>query len=360
MKYIVEYETFRQMNSESINEGFTQGIVTDVIQFLISGAAEYGISIPSYGGGTPAGVVAETAIDAVFAGSTIGTAVNLINNMKGQFSEFTDIVNKSLEAYQTFRDGKFKSYYEQVRDIIVQGLSMIKGAKEGVDKLAKRLRKLVSDLLAKITDAVGKGIKMLIPDATIGASVSAGIKVVVQTASQNGYSVATKALEKAGKLKDYLLDPEKLPPVVEKAIAWLLELMENWKNKIKKMGWLKATALFAAGGLTAGAAIKSLGPTGLQKMSEMIKKSEPKILDLISKTLKVIVPVAFTLLALYQILMKGDYKKQKEESKEDNEDKNVNSDKESDKESKKEGDKKEFRSQDKEEKREKFTQEQDE
>lgn len=352
MKYIVEYDTFRQMNSESINEGFTQGVVTDVLQFLISGAAEYGISIPSWGGGTPAGVVAETAIDAVFAGSTIGAAVNLINNMKGQFAEFTEIINKSLEAYRTFREGKFKSYYEQVRDIIVQGLSLIKGAKEGIDKLAKRLRKLVSDLLAKITDAVGKGIKMLIPDATIGASVSAGIKVVVQTASQNGYSIATKALDKAGKFKDYLLDPEKLPPLVKKAIAWLLELMENWKNKIKKMGWLKATALFAAGGLTTGAAIKGLGPTGLQKMSEMIKKSEPKILELIQKTLKIIVPVAFTLLAIYQILMKEDYKK-KSEDKSDNSNKKDN-------EEKKIGDDKKEEVQNREEKKEKSSQEEDE
>jgi len=312
MKYIVEYDTFRQMNSLSINEGLAQGLMTDVVQFLLSGAAEYGLSAATIGTGTPAALAIETVIDASFAGKVISDAIKQIDEMKGKLDKFTEMVNNCMKSIETFRKGQLKEFYEQVRQIITDGLSIMKGAEDTVDKLAEKLRGIIADLMRKLTDAVAKGLKLLIPDATIGASVSIGIKGVVESISQNGYTIASGLVDKSGDLKKYLIDPEALPNLIKQTLPEFYKMCEGYKEKIKEMGWIKAITFFA-GKIEAAIILKKLGPTGLDQLIKMVKTSEPKVLDLIEKILRTVVPVTFTLLAIYEILMKGEYKKKEEQ-----------------------------------------------
>lgn len=311
MKYIVEYKNFRKTNIEQINEGLAQGLLSDAIQFLIAGAAEYGIAAGTLGVGTPAATVVETIIDASFAAESIYSTIQQITNLKGQLGEFTEIINKCMEAFETFKKGDLAGFYQQVKQVIIDGLNLIEGSEEGLDKIAEKLKKLVSDLISKLTDAVSKGLKMLIPDATVGATLSAAIKVVVESVSDKGYDLAKKGVEQLGQYKKYLIDPSQLPLLIKKTLPDLYNLIEQYKKKIEELGWVKAIAMFGANGLI----LKKMGPNGLNELTKTIKGFEPKVLDLIEKILGVIVPVTFTILAVSQILLKGEYKKEKEEKK---------------------------------------------
>lgn len=308
MKYIVEYKNFRKKNIEKINEGLSQGLLSDVIQFLISGAAEYGIAAGTVGVGTPAATVVETIIDASFADESIYSTIEQITNLKDQLQEFTEIVNKCMDAFETFKKGELRTFYEQVKQIIIDGLGLIKGSEDTVDKIAEKLKKIISDLISKLTDAITKGVKMLIPDATIGATLSVGIKVVVETISDSGYDLAVKAVEQLGQYKKYLIDPEQIPLLIKKSLPDLYKLIEGYKKKIEELGWVRAIAMFGSNGLI----LKKMGPSGLDDLLKTIKEAEPKVLDLIEKTLSVLIPVTFTLLAICQILLKGEYKKEEE------------------------------------------------
>ena len=57
-----------------------------------------------------------------------------------------------------------------------------------------------------------------------------------------------------------------------------------------------------------GLILKKMGPSGLDKLTATIKKFEPIVMDLVKKILSIVIPVTFTLLAVIQILLKGEYK----------------------------------------------------
>ena len=60
-----------------------------------------------------------------------------------------------------------------------------------------------------------------------------------------------------------------------------------------------------------------MGPSGLDKLTATIKKFEPIVMDLVKKILSIVIPVTFTLLAVIQILLKGEYKSDEKETKSD-------------------------------------------
>ena len=63
--------------------------------------------------------------------------------------------------------------------------------------------------------------------------------------------------------------------------------------------------------------LKKMGPSGLDKLTATIKKFEPIVMDLVKKILSIVIPVTFTLLAVIQILLKGEYKSDEKETKSD-------------------------------------------
>lgn len=305
MKYLIEYNSFREKNLQPVNEGsLAIGLITDTIQFLLGAAAEYGIAAGTLGAGTPAAVAVETVIDAGFAAQSITSTIDQVTNLKGQFDKFTEIVNKCMESFEIFKSGNLEKFYSTIKQIIIDGLGLIKDGEESVDKLAEKFKDLINNLISKITDAVGKGLKILIPDATVGLGLTTALKTVVEVASENGYTIAQKAVEKLGEYKKYLINPEEFPALIRKTLPDLYKLIDGFKKKIDEMGWAKAIISFGANGLI----LKKLGPSGLDKLIETIKEFEPKVIDLIEKILGVVVPVTFTFLAIAQILLKGEYK----------------------------------------------------
>lgn len=313
MKYIAEYKHFRE-KIKPLNESLTSGIITDAIQFMIGAAVEYGVAAGTLGVGTPAACALETAIDVGFASERINSVINQVTEVKNQFGSFSDIVNKSMESFDIFKSGNFDQFYQTIKKIIIDGIELLKG-EESVDKIANKLKEILSKLISKITDAVAKGLKVLIPDATIGLGLSTSIKAVVGVASDNGYNIATGAVEKLGEYKKYLIDPEEFPKLLKNTFPEAYKMIDGFKQKIDEMGWVKATIMFG----TSGIILKKMGPTGLDKLSQTIKEFEPTVLELVKKILNIIVPTTFIFLAMIQILLKDEYKKQDTQDKKEDE-----------------------------------------
>ena len=314
MRYVKKYEQFRN-DLQPVNENLVVGLAVDALQFIIGAAVEYGIAAGSVGAGTPVACTAETIVDTAFATESIISAVNVVTQLKGKMDAFVDIYNKSIEAFEIFRTGKFDEFYNKIQQIIKDGLKALQDvgvdAENSLDKLAKKMKDFISKLIQKITDAVSKGIKMLIPDAALSVYASTAIKTVVEVASNNGYSIAAGAVDKLGDFKKYIIDPTVLPQLLDKTFPDLYKLLEGFKEKIEEMGYVRAIATFGGGGLT----IKKMGPGGIEKLIEIIKKSEPTIKSLVDKILTIVVPAVFTLLAIIQILLKGEYKDKEEKNK---------------------------------------------
>ena len=311
MKYIVEYNTFRH-DLRPINESLAVGLVTDALQFMIGAAAEYGIAAASIGVGTPVALAVETIIDVGFAAGIIKSSINQVTELKGQFDKFVDTINKCMASFEIFKSGDFDTFYSTIKQTMIEGIDLIKG-EETVDKLAEKLRDIISSLISKITDAVAKSLKVLIPDATIGLALSTAIKVVVETVSDKGYTIATTAVEKLGEYKKYLIDPDEFPKLLEQTFPEVYKLIDGFKKKIAETGWTKSIVMFGASGLI----LKKMGPSGLDKLTATIKKFEPIVMDLVKKILSIVIPVTFTLLAIIQILLKGEYKSDEKETKSD-------------------------------------------
>lgn len=311
MKYIVEYNTFRH-DLRPINESLAVGLVTDALQFMIGAAAEYGIAAASIGVGTPVALAVETIIDVGFAAGIIKSSINQVSELKGQFDKFVDTINKCMASFEIFKSGDFDTFYSTIKQTMIEGIDLIKG-EETVDKLAEKLRDIISSLISKITDAVAKSLKVLIPDATIGLALSTAIKVVVETVSDKGYTIATTAVEKLGEYKKYLIDPDEFPKLLEQTFPEVYKLIDGFKKKIAETGWTKSIVMFGASGLI----LKKMGPSGLDKLTATIKKFEPIVMDLVKKILSIVIPVTFTLLAIIQILLKGEYKSDEKETKSD-------------------------------------------
>lgn len=311
MKYIVEYNTFRH-DLRPINESLAVGLVTDALQFMIGAAAEYGIAAASIGVGTPVALAVETIVDVGFAAGIIKSSINQVTELKGQFDKFVDTINKCMASFEIFKSGDFDTFYSTIKQTMIEGIDLIKG-EETVDKLAEKLRDIISSLISKITDAVAKSLKVLIPDATIGLALSTAIKVVVETVSDKGYTIATTAVEKLGEYKKYLIDPDEFPKLLEQTFPEVYKLIDGFKKKIAETGWTKSIVMFGASGLI----LKKMGPSGLDKLTATIKKFEPIVMDLVKKILSIVIPVTFTLLAIIQILLKGEYKSDEKETKSD-------------------------------------------
>lgn len=311
MKYIVEYNTFRH-DLRPINESLAVGLVTDALQFMIGAAAEYGIAAASIGIGTPVALAVETIVDVGFAGGIIASSIKQVTELKGQFDKFVDTINKCMASFEIFKSGDFDTFYSTIKQTMIEGIDLIKG-EETVDKLAEKLRDIISSLISKITDAVTKSLKVLIPDATIGLALSSAVKVVVETVSDKGYTIATTAVEKLGEYKKYLIDPDEFPKLLEQTFPEVYKLIDGFKKKIAETGWAKSIVMFGASGLI----LKKMGPSGLDKLTATIKKFEPIVMDLVKKILSIVIPVTFTLLAIIQILLKGEYKSDEKETKSD-------------------------------------------
>lgn len=296
-----------------IQEGITEGLLGDFIQWLASGGAEYGITIVTGGAGLPAGQAAETFVDSLFAVKSIESVVSTVESIAAEAEELKAIVQKAMSLSGTLRSN-FEQFYKDVNEILRK---VIKTLKEKGEEKAKqifgKIKNAIEKFVDKIVDALIKGIKVLIPEETIEDAVVVALRAAFAAATTNIYTASTKILEKAGKFKDFLLKPGAAAKYLKDLAKSLVELLEKFKEKIEETSMSKAIALSSVAMNPAlGLVVKKLGPLGIEKLISLIKQNLPSLISLVEKIVNFVIPAFFAAAALYQSIEKEDYKSEEE------------------------------------------------
>jgi hypothetical protein len=318
-EYILDLDSNPQhlyLSETMLHEGLDAGIVKDGIQFIVSGAAEYGlgaVTLPAAGAGLAVGPTVETIVDSLFAAEEVAGTVSAVANIGSKLGQYGELWDEARSAYGS----DLTAYYQTLVKIVRQALDDLgEKAEDKVEELADKLASAIEKLISRLVGALKAGIKIIIPDATIGLAAAKAFEEGLEALSENAFDLLSSAVSKVKMLKDFVSDPSIAVSFFKDVFTQVVELMFDAAKKLEDMSWVKAVL---AAGPAGGAALKKLGPAGLEKAAKVIKDKMPSILEIIDSVLTVLIPTAITAVGLYQILLRGDWKK--EDSGDDGEEK---------------------------------------
>ena len=309
-------ESMRDGNQVIIAEGsITKALAGNAVQWIVAGAAEYGlgaVTMPAAGSGLAIGPAAETAVDAAFGAEKVLSVISAATSIYEQLGDFADAFKKAIAAYGS---GDFGGYYDQLVTLTKSAVKMIgKKASEGIDKVAKKIIGAIQKIVAKIIRGINAGLKIIIPDATLGAGVATAIESAAMSLAENSYTLLEKATEKFEMFKNFLMDPSAAINFFKDLLGSVAGLLQDFSAKIKeqtKTGFGKVKVM-ARYGPVGGPIVLKFGPSGFQKLGEYIDKLIPTVVKVANGVLKVLMPALITAVGFLQILVKGDYKEEDE------------------------------------------------
>ena len=106
------------LEQELLAEGFDKSTVKGIIQFVISGAAEYGlgaITLPAAGSGLAVGPVCETLVDSFFALDSIRGALQIYDNAQQMLEDYKALWDNCINSYDP---KNLKGYYDAMVALI--------------------------------------------------------------------------------------------------------------------------------------------------------------------------------------------------------------------------------------------------
>ena len=299
------------LNETMLYEGISGSLVKDAIQFVVAGGAEYGlgaVTLPAAGAGLAIGPTVETMIDSAFAAEEVAGAIASVSNLGSKLGEYGALWSEAIAAYGI----DLQSYYNTLVEIVRKALADLgKKGKDKVEEIAKKLQGAIEDVISSLVGALKSGIKLIIPDATIGLAAAKAFEEGLQALSENAFDLLAGAVESVEMLKDFVSDPSIAVDFFKDVFQQVVELMMAGAKKLEDMSWVKAIMV---GGVAGGAALKKLGPVGLEKASALIEEKLPTILKIIDGVLTVLVPTAITAVGLLQVLIRDDWKEEETET----------------------------------------------
>ena len=298
------------LNEALLREGLVGSVVRDAVQFVVAGAAEYGLgalTLPAAGAGLAAGPAAETMVDAAFSSEAIAGAIAGIADIRNELGEFGELWSEAVEAY----GGDLTLYYKKLVILVQKALTILgEKAENKVEALADALQQKMEDLVRRLSRTVKSGVKLVIPDASIGLAIAKGFETVMLSLAKQSFDILAKVVNAFDLFKRFVDDPSIAVDFFKDVFLQVVDLMNAASEKLTDMSWLKAILL--QGGSPVGAiALKKLGPIGLKKAADVIKAQLPMILKAVDGVLTVLVPTTITAVGLYQIMMRDDWKPKK-------------------------------------------------
>jgi len=305
------YITNGRVNEALLQEGLTAGLAKDALQWILGASAEYGLgAIGLAAGGAPvaAGPAVETGIDALFAADSIKSAVSAVGAATAIFGgEWASKLARLWDAVQDMVKGGLGSLgglYDNIVTVIREGLSLIAPAADLMEQAAAALQEGVEKLVQSMVDAIVQGIKALIPEATVGVTLAAAIRTALSALASNAFTIVAGIVDAIGPLKSFLLEDGVAAQFFSDLYDKVIELTIAMAERIEERGWIMATL----GGVP-GLLVKAFGPDGFRMLADKIKGLVPVMMDVIDTVVQILMPALFAGLAIYQILMKEDWKK---------------------------------------------------
>ena len=302
IKRIVREEVSRGHLYES-SSPYAKETMENIAQLLVAGAAEYGISVGSGGAALPAAPVIETLIDSAFAAEEVAGAIATVNSVVSSSKEMGDIIDEAKSSITNFASSP-KSFYETIRRVLGQL------ARVGGESVLKRIRDTAQRLLSQVSGAISDAIKMVIPDAIIGASVGQGILTAINSLDQNCYDVLMKVVQKLGKFGRFITSPEEITSFFNTNFPSIINTARELSKKIEGQGVFKTAFQAILSGPMAPfiALMKVLGPTGLNKFADYVEEKQPQIMQTLQSITNVLIPTVIGAVAAIQSAIRGDYK----------------------------------------------------
>lgn len=312
--YLSNYHLLPEGTNDILQEGAVD-VAKDAVQFVVAAAAEYGLVATV--AGAPAGPVVETIVDAAFVAEGVTSTAESLKNVSESFEELKDLMNQVMNVDLS---AGFESFYQQIKEIWQNASSYVgEELRDKIGSAIKKVQKLLKKLITKVADAITDAIKLVIPDAAIGTAVAETIEAALKAIAGNAYSVMTGLLDGAGKFKELLIDPSATKRFFDDAFNWIEDTLEKIIEERNKdpEGAIQTVLSLAKKANPTTMVADQLANAAINSLKNFIANNKDTVINTIMTVVKVIVPSMFALLASYQILMQGEWKKEEGEEEEE-------------------------------------------
>jgi len=299
---------------EVLQEGAID-VAKDAVQFAISAASEYGLSATI--GGAPAGPIVETIVDTAFVAEGVASAALAAANLASGFGEMKDLMSNVLSL--SLAEG-FDSFYQRVLEIWQTAAKYIgTTAVDKIDELVEQTQTLIKKAVTKLADAITDGIKLVIPDAIIGTTIAEGAEALIKALAANAYTILTGVMKPLGKFTEIVINPAKTKEFFTEAFEWLESTLEQIieLRKEKPEGFVGVVTTLMKKTNPVIGVVNKVGDAALDALKNFISNNKGTVINAVVTVSKVLLPVLFGLLASYQILMQGEWKKEGDEEGEE-------------------------------------------
>ena len=224
----------RSLNEAMLHEGLSGDIVRDAIQFVVGAGAEYGLgtlALPAAGAGLAVGPTVETMVDALFGAEAVAGAVQGVTEISSQLKEFGDLWS---EARSSYSGSNLKAYYDALVKIVHKALSVLgEKAEDGIEELADKLRGAIEKIISNIIKALKAGIKLIVPDATLGLAAAKAFEEGLMSLAENAFDILAGGISKIDLLKDFVDDPSIAVKFFRDVFKQVIELMRTGAESLK-------------------------------------------------------------------------------------------------------------------------------
>ena len=293
-----------EITSQPLNEislPFAKDSAKNLVQLVVAGAAEYGIAVGSVGAATPIAPVAETAIDALFGIEEVTSGISAVQGVVSSASEMGQILSSAKQSAGKFSTDP-KAFYGDIQSAV--GKIAAAGATSSLDEIKEQIEKLINEITGPLTAAL----KMIIPDAVVGAAVAQTVLTAVQSLGTKPYDIMSTVTKKLGKFGRFITDPNAIKEFFNENFPNFVELLKKLAEKLReKEGILKTAAKTAVLGASYLLA-KNFGPDVLDKTAAYLTEKQPEIMSVIGSIVDTLIPTVLGLIAAYQSIATGDYK----------------------------------------------------
>ena len=293
-----------------LNEG-TQELVGDAAQFIVGAIAEYGLVATI--GGAPAGPVVETVTDALFVAESVSSTLDTVGNVAELFGELSALVDKILSLSLS---GGFETFYQDVKEIWMSiGEILPDASAEKLQNMVEEAKSSLEKVISKFSDFVSDAVKLVIPEATIGTVVGEGLQKLLQSLAENAYSLLTGLIEQLGQYQQVITSPDYAANLFATIFSDVDALLVEIQEKIEEdsSGLINITKKIVTG-QAADIVADEIADQAITIFRNFLTEKSPLIMTLVDKITRIMFPAVFALLASYQILMKGEWKDESDES----------------------------------------------
>jgi hypothetical protein len=305
--------SFNEGLSPLITEGVSlssiKPIIKHIIQWMIAGAAEYGIVIGTFGAGA-AGLAetVETIIDVLFFAGDIGYLVASLNSSEHKITniskEMKEIIERCKKTFKKHPLENLDKFYVNIRAIVRKVFKVL--GKESQIAVHGVIEAIKSELVT-IGSYAADAIKVVIPDATIGLGIAFVIHAVTVGSPQVCYTAFSKGLQVAGKFLPWILKPEEAMKFFEEAYPKIIEVFRSFEVETEKSGIAEIEGLSENRFSDDIKMRQFIVPAMFGWVADLLEEEKDKFFWVLDKILYFAIPNFLMNLALLQIFMREEY-----------------------------------------------------